>query len=123
MQTDPIADMLTRIRNAQRVNKRTVDVPYSYIKFEIAKVLKTHRFVSDVELNDNTITLTLIKDRIADLQRVSRPGQRIFSKAHNLETNFKQGYGRVIVSTPQGVLESRTARNQKVGGEVLCKVW
>ena len=123
MQTDPIADMLTRIRNAQRVNKRTVDIPYSYIKFEIAKILKTHRFVSDVDLNDHTITVTLIKDRITDLQRVSRPGRRIFSKAHNLQTNFKQGYGRVFVSTPQGVLESKDARNKKVGGEVLCKVW
>ncbi len=123
MQTDPIADMLTRIRNAQRVNKRTVRIPYSYIKFEIAKVLKTHGFVSDVDQDEDTILVTLIKDRITDLQRVSRPGQRVFAKAHNLETNLKQGYGRVIVSTPRGVLESRTARQENLGGEILCKVW
>jgi len=123
MQTDPIADMLTRIRNAQEVNKRTVNIPYSNIKFEISKVLKTHKFISDVEVSDYTITITLIKDRITDIQRVSRPGQRIFSKARNLETKFKQGYGRIIVSTPKGVLESKEAQNRQMGGEVLCKIW
>lgn len=126
--TDPIADMLTRIRNAQMVNKRTVNVPYSSLKFEVSKLLKTTRFISDVEKKDKeegfpVIEITLKKDGITGIERVSKPGQRIYEKAQNLDVNFKYGRGLVVMSTSQGVMEARKAKGSQLGGEVLCRVW
>ncbi len=125
--TDPIADMLTRIRNAQLVNKREVSIPYSKLKFEVAKLLKTSKFVSAVKKDDGekfpVLILTLKKDGIKGIQRVSTPGQRTYVGVDQLETKFKQGKGSVFVSTPQGLMEARAARKARLGGEVICRVW
>jgi small subunit ribosomal protein S8 len=125
--TDTIADMLTRIRNAQMVNHRTVEIPYSNVKFEVAKQLKSKKFISAVEKIEEgkfpVIRIVLIKDRIKGIQRVSSPGQRIYKGANELDTRFKNGRGVVIVSTSKGILDSREARQRKLGGEVVCRVW
>jgi small subunit ribosomal protein S8 len=125
--TDTIADMLTRIRNAQMVNHRTVDIPYSNIKFEVAKQLKSKKFISSVEKIDDekfsVLRVVLIKDRIKGIERVSKPGQRIYKGANALDTRFKNGRGVVIVSTSKGVLDSKEAQQRKLGGEVLCRIW
>ena len=125
--TDPIADMLTRIRNAQIVNNREVIMPYSNIKFEIAKLLKTNKFVSGVKKvkgeSFDSILITLKKDGIKAIDRVSKPGQRIYVKSQDLDVNYKYGKGFVFVSTSQGILDSRTAKKSKLGGEILFRVW
>lgn len=125
--TDPIADMLTRIRNGQLVNKREVRVPFSTVKFEIAKNLKSSKFVSGVKKVEDgkfpELLITLKKDGIRGIQRVSTPGQRLYSKAADLPVNFKYGQGVVLVSTSQGILDSRTAKKEKLGGELVCRVW
>ena len=125
--TDPIADMLTRIRNGQLVNKREVRVPFSVLKFEIAKNLKSSKFVSGVKKVEGEkfpeLLITLKKDGIRGIQRVSTPGQRLYSKANELPVNFKYGQGVVLVSTSQGILDSRTAKKQRLGGELICRVW
>lgn len=125
--TDPISDMLTRIRNAQIVNNREVLMPYSNIKFEIAKLLKTNKFVSGVKKikgeSFDSILITLKKDGIKAIDRVSKPGQRIYVKSQDLDVNYKYGKGFVFVSTSQGILDSKTAKKSKLGGEVLFRVW
>lgn len=125
--TDPISDMLTRIRNAQIVNNREVLMPYSNIKFEIAKLLKTNKFVSGVKKikgeSFDSILITLKKDGIKAINRVSKPGQRIYVKSQDLDVNYKYGKGFVFVSTSQGILDSKTAKKSKLGGEVLFRVW
>lgn len=125
--TDPIADMLTRIRNAQLVNKREVRVPFSTVKFEIAKNLKSTKFVSGVKKVKGEkfpeILITLKKDGIRGIERVSTPGQRLYSRANELPTNFKYGQGVVIVSTSKGILDARIARKEGIGGELICRVW
>lgn len=125
--TDPISDMLTRIRNAQIVNNREVLMPYSNIKFEIAKLLKTNKFVSGVKKikgeSFDSILVTLKKDGIKAIDRVSKPGQRIYVKSQDLDVNYKYGKGFVFVSTSQGILDSKTAKKSKLGGEVLFRVW
>ncbi len=125
--TDPISDMLTRIRNAQIVNNREVLMPYSNIKFEIAKLLKTNKFVSGVKKikgeSFDSILITLKKDGIKAIDRVSKPGQRIYVKSQDLDVNYKYGKGFVFVSTSQGILDSKTAKKSKLGGEILFRVW
>lgn len=126
--TDPIADMLTRIRNAQLVNKREVSIPYSNLKFEIAKLLKTRKFVSAVEKKDQDkgfplLLITLKKDGIKGIDRVSRPGRRVYLKAQELPTQFKYGRGTVVVSTSKGIIDANTAKKEKLGGEIICQVW
>ena len=126
--TDPIADMLTRIRNAQMVNKREVAMPFSKLKFEIAKLLKTRKFVADVatispEGSTPLLVLSLKKDGIQGIDRVSSPGKRVYVAAQNLNTQFKYGKGIVIVSTSKGIMDAHRAKKEKIGGEVICQVW
>lgn len=128
MYTDPISDMLTRIRNAQLVNKREVAIPYSNLKFEVAKLLKTKKFVSAVAKQDQEqgfpiIIITLKKDGIKGIDRVSKPGKRVYMKAQELPTQFKYGRGTVVVSTSKGIIDANTAKKEKLGGEVICQVW
>ena len=129
--TDPIADMLTRIRNANRNRAKTVSMPSSKMKEEIAKILKDEGFVEEfsIEENDvqNTLTLTLKygqkKERvITGLKRVSKPGLRVYSKAEDLP-RVLNGLGIAIISTPNGVLTDKEARKQNVGGEVIAYIW
>lgn len=131
MNTDPIADMLTRIRNANMVSHATVDVPASKLKVQLAKLLKEEGFISDYEVKEEgkfkVISITLKyeangKPVITKLQRISKPGLRHYSKAKNLQ-KVLGGMGVAIVSTPKGLLTDRKARKENVGGEVLCYVY
>ena len=129
--TDPIADMLTRIRNANTVKHETVNVPASKLKVELAKLLKSEGFIADFEVKEEgkfkVITITLKyyaagKPVITKLERISKPGLRHYSKAKNLQ-KVLGGMGVAIVSTPKGLLTDRKARKENVGGEVLCYVY
>ena len=131
MVTDPIADMLTRIRNANQNRAKTVSMPSSKMKEEIAKILKDEGFVEEfsIEENDvqNTLTLTLKygqkKERvITGLKRVSKPGLRVYSKAEDLP-KVLNGLGIAIISTPKGIMTDKKARKENVGGEVIAYVW
>ena len=131
MNTDPIADMLTRIRNANMVSHETVEVPASKLKVQLAKLLKEEGFIADYEVKEEgkfkNIVITLKyeangKPVITKLQRVSKPGLRHYSKAKNLE-KVLGGMGIAVVSTPKGLLTDRKARKENVGGEVLCYVY
>lgn len=125
--TDPIADLLTRIRNAQTARNEVVRVPYSKIKLEVAKRLKEREFLADVkEVEDNKfkeieITLDLERSPMT-LKRISKPGQRIY-KSHNELEVILNGLGVEIISTPKGILTNAQAFKENVGGEVLCQVY
>ena len=129
--TDPIADMLTRIRNANQNRAKTVSMPSSKMKEEIAKILKDEGFVEEfsIEENDvqNTLTLTLKygqnKERvITGLKRISKPGLRVYAKVEEIPTVLN-GLGIAIMSTPNGVMTGAKARKEQVGGEVIAYVW
>ncbi len=129
--TDPIADMLTRIRNAINVSYESVDVPASKIKVNIAKALKAEGLIRNYKVlpdgNHRKIRIFLKYDNdgraaITDIKRVSRPGCRIYAKCDEIPPVLN-GYGVSILSTSKGVLADREAREQKLGGEILCSVW
>jgi small subunit ribosomal protein S8 len=131
MMTDPIADMLTRIRNGLNAKHETVDVPASKIKLEIAKILKNEGFVKNYKIVQNnkqgTIKIQLKYDAqeqpvIGDLSRVSRPGRRVYAAMDDIPV-IKNGLGIAIISTSKGVLTDRAARAANIGGEILCSVW
>ena len=130
MMTDPIADMLTRIRNAAHARHKRVDMPVSKLKGEIARILKENHFIQDYKVLDDgrhgvlRLYLKYYEDRpvIRTLQRVSRPGRRIYAVADELRP-VRNGLGIAIVSTSRGVMTDRQARAQKVGGEVMAMVW
>lgn len=127
--TDPIADMLTRIRNAQMANKTSVTMPSSKLKVAIAKVLKDEGYVDDFAVRDGDgkpeldIALKYYAGRpvIERIERVSRPGLRVYKGSQDLP-RVMNGLGVAIVSTPKGVMTDRRARASNVGGEVLCIV-
>ncbi|WP_108672004.1 30S ribosomal protein S8 [Peribacillus acanthi] len=129
--TDPIADMLTRIRNANMVRHEKLEIPASKIKTEIAEILKREGFVRDVELiedNKQGIIRIFLKygannERvITGLKRISKPGLRVYAKAGEVP-RVLNGLGIAIVSTSQGVLTDKEARAKQAGGEVLAYVW
>lgn len=128
--TDPIADLLTRIRNAIAVNKTEVVVPASKLKLTIAEQLKKAGYLADVKMVEatprGTIVITLSKPgenaTITEIQRVSKPGQRVYAGATEIP-RIKGGRGIVLVSTSQGVMTGQAARKARLGGEVLCKVY
>ena len=129
--TDPIADMLTRIRNALMVKKETVEIPSSNMKKAIADILLKEGYVKDVKLVEDDYNGKLVvtlkytdshKSVISGLQRVSKPGLRTYSGAENMP-KVLGGYGIAIVSTNKGILTDKQAKAQNVGGEVLCYVW
>ena len=129
--TDPIADMLTRIRNAKAVGKTSVYIPYSKIKMAIANTLEKEGLVESCEKKGKKIRKSIeIKlkydqdgtSRITDMKRISKPSQRIY-KGYNELFSVKQGFGLAILSTPEGVMTEKEARRKKVGGEVLCEIW
>jgi len=130
MQTDPIADMLSRIRNAGRAGHRRVDMPVSKVKVEIARLLSENHFIHDFKVLDDgrhgvlRLYLKYHDDRpvIRDLQRVSKPGYRRYAGAADLP-RVRGGMGMAIVSTSQGMMTDRQARAQNVGGEVMALVW
>ena len=130
MMTDPIADMLTRIRNASQAKHKRVDMPVSRLKTEIARILKENHFIHDYKVLDDgrhgvlRLYLKYYEDRpvIRSLKRVSRPGRRIYKGASEMP-RVRNGLGLAIVSTSRGVMSDRQARQQKVGGEVMALVW
>ena len=131
--TDPIADMLTRIRNANMVSLTEVDMPSSKLKVELAKLLKSEGYVEDYAVTEKegsvfkTLKITLKYDEkskpvISNLKRVSRPGLRNYCKAKDIP-QVLGGMGIAIISTSKGLLTDRKARKENVGGEILCYVW
>jgi small subunit ribosomal protein S8 len=126
MMTDPVSDMLTRIRNGARANHLKVDMPASRIKANVCKVLKEEGFIKNfkVLVKDNNLTLriALKEQAIVDIQRVSKPGLRIY-KGYRDMPRILSGLGVSIVSTSSGIVSSRKAKAMKLGGEVLCNVW
>lgn len=128
MTTDPIADMLTRIRNGLHSGKETVLVPSSKIKLSIAQILLNAGYISEVKevKQDNfayiALKLNQSKKPITKLQRVSKPGRRMYTPKTEIPSVLG-GRGIVILSTPVGVLTGSDARKKGVGGELICKVW
>ena len=133
MQTDPIADMLTRIRNANRALHENAEMPSSRLKAEIARLLKEEGYIRDyhVERRENTPYDTLIVDLkfgrnrervISGLKRVSKPGRRVYARKDRLP-RVLGGMGVAILSTSSGLVTSRTAQERGVGGEVVCFIW
>ncbi len=129
--TDPIADMLTRIRNANVVYREHVDVPASKMKRELARILREEGFIRDVEVIENarrgTLRLYLKyganrEKVITGLRRISRPGLRVYAGLDELP-RVLGGLGIAILSTSHGVMTEKQAREKRVGGEVLCYVW
>ena len=129
--TDPIADMLTRIRNANVMRYKEVEVPASKIKVEIARILKEEGFISDYKIKKNNvqniISLNLKygqnKERvITGLKRISKPGLRVYAKAEEIPSVLN-GLGIAIVSTSKGLMTDKEARKESLGGEVLAFIW
>ena len=125
--TDPIADMLTRIRNANQMHNKEVSMPTSKMKVEIAKILNEEGFIEGFEVKENTLTLTLKyaenKERvITGLKRISKPGLRVYAEAKEIP-KVLNGLGIAIISTPKGVMTDKLARKNNVGGEVIAYIW
>ncbi len=125
--TDPIADMLTRIRNAQAVSKDEVSMPHSSVKESVAKILKEKGYISDISVKKDgfrkEMTITLAEQNIIkEISRISKPGRRVYAKVKDIPT-IKQGRGIVILSTSKGVMAGDEAKKQQLGGEVLCQVY
>lgn len=128
--TDPIADMLTRIRNAILVRKNEVQMPHSRVKQSVAELLKKNGYITDVKVIDATIGKTLVitingeheNARITEIQRMSKPGRRYYVRSKDIPT-IKSGRGLVIVSTSKGMMTGIEAKQAKVGGELICKVY
>ena len=130
MVTDPIADMLTRIRNANQMRYKEVEVPASKMKNEIARILKSEGFIVDYKVKKNNIQDILVlslkyvdKERvITGLKRISKPGLRVYVKAEEVPSVFS-GLGIAIISTSKGVMTDKEARANSLGGEVLAYIW
>ena len=128
--SDPIGDMIARIKNAQLRNHKKVQLPSSKFKIKIAEVLKSEGYIIDYKVSQETnkpyleISLKYHSGNpvISSIQRVSKPGRRIFSRADSLP-KINNGLGIAIISTPKGVMTDIDARKQKIGGEIICKVF
>jgi len=130
MMTDPLSDMLARIRNALRAQKITVDVPYSQLKFGVAKLLEKEGYLQGVEVSSAwkhpmlQLTLSYGEQReptITHLRRVSKPGCRVYVKSHEMPS-VMTNYGIAIVSTSNGLMTNKEARVRRLGGEIICEV-
>ena len=131
MMTDPIADMLTRIRNANTALHDAVEMPGSTLKAEVAKVLKDQGYITDFELREAQVGTELVirlkysRDRrrvISGLKRVSKPGRRVYADRTEIP-RVLGGMGVAVISTSQGVITGHEARRRGIGGEVICTVW
>ena len=129
--SDPLADMLTRIRNAVMVKFESVEMPKSNVKVDVAKVLKDEGYIQGYRVSDNTIQGTLTLDLkygpqresvITGVKRISKPGLRRYSKAKDIPVVLN-GLGISIISTSKGIITDKTARAMNTGGEILCEVW
>jgi small subunit ribosomal protein S8 len=129
MMTDPVSDMLTRIRNAALARHERTHVPASQLKLHIAEILKSEGFIADARVEDDPRTITIVlkygRDRVSaidGIRRVSRPGRRVYVR-HDMIPRVLSGMGVAILSTSRGIMSDRDARRLKVGGELLCEVW
>ncbi len=128
--TDPITDMLNRIRNAQAVLKSEVSIPFSKKKLEIAKILMQEDFINEIKKSkkgkNKTIEIILKYNEgipaISGLKRISKPGQKIYVKASEIKS-VRKSYGIAIISTSKGLMTDKRARKERLGGEVICEVW
>jgi small subunit ribosomal protein S8 len=128
--TDPIADMLTRIRNAILVQKREVSLPHSNIKQAVAELLKKNGFLAGVKTIDASIGKTLVitingeneNAKITEIKRSSKPGRRLYVAAKDIPI-IKRGRGLVVVSTSKGLMTGNEAKAQRIGGELICSVY
>ena len=135
--TDPITDMLNRIRNGQAVLKETVSLPFSQLKYDIAKILERQKYIEKIDKrgrkDKKILEITLkyskdestnknIKSEILGLKRISKPGQRIYTEAKKIRP-VRGGYGIAIISTSKGLMTDKEARKQSLGGEILCEIW
>lgn len=128
--TDPIADFLTRIRNASKARKPRVDIPASNMKKSLAEILKAQNFIKDysiVEDNKQNVLRVELKytngsPAISGLKRISKPGLRIYKKSDDLP-RVLNGLGVAVISTPKGLLTDKDAKTQSVGGEIVCYIW
>ena len=130
MNTDPISDMLTRIRNASASGKGEILLPFSKVKFAIAKTLEREGFIGSVKKIEQgkfpmlNVNILYIDDgpRIRQIRRVSKPGKRVYVKADALP-NVLSGFGVAVVSTPSGIMTNKEAKKRCLGGEVICEVF
>ena len=128
--SDPIGDMIARIKNAQLRNHKVVELPSSNFKISISEILKSEGYIIDYKINNETKKPTLLINLkyhsgnpvISTIERISKPGRRIFSSAESLP-KINNGLGIAIISTPKGVMTDLDARKQKVGGEIICNVF
>ena len=128
--TDPIADMLSRIRNAIAVNKHEVALPHSKVKEAVANILQQNRYLDDVSVEGETVDKTLkiainkpeTNARITEITRLSKPGRRYYTGADKIPV-VKRGRGIVIVSTSKGLMTGDDARKQGIGGELICRIY
>ena len=130
MVTDPISDLIIRIKNAGPVRKETISLPYSKLKHAIAEVLKNHKFVTTVEAKGKGVEATLeigiaydgTKPRVNDVERISKPSRRVYKGSTDI-SSVRSGFGSTILSTSKGIMTDKEARKAKVGGEALFKIW
>ena len=130
MVTDPIADMLTRIRNANTMRYKEVEIPSSKVKVEIAKILKNEGFINDYKIKKNNIQDIIVlslkynnKERvITGLKRISKPGLRVYAKSSEIP-RVLNGLGIAIISTSKGIMTGKDAKAANLGGEVLAYIW
>ena len=127
MTTDPIADLLTRIRNASSARQHTVAMPHSKMKMAILAVLRDRHFIDDFKVEKNGSFNEIIvklnpQKKDISLTRVSKPGQRLYKKKEELKS-IMSGYGISILSTSKGIMTGEDARRQGIGGELLCEIW
>ncbi|MEC9485232.1 MAG: 30S ribosomal protein S8 [Candidatus Izemoplasma sp.] len=128
--TDPIADMLTRIRNANQMKKAKVDIPASKLKNEIAELLKKEGYITDYNIINKhpqdvlRVTMKYMQNErvVKGLKRISKPGLRVYAKTNEIP-KVLNGLGIAVISTSQGVMTDREARKQRVGGEIIAYVW
>lgn len=131
MVTDPVGDFITRFKNAGRAGHATLAVPYSELKYEVARILEREGYVSSVSEKGSGPAKKLIvgvayrdnaSPRLSDAHRVSKPSRRFYKKARDIRP-YKYGKGLAVISTPQGLLTDKEAREQNVGGEMLFTIW
>lgn len=129
--TDPIADFLIQLKNGYLGGKETVRLPYGQLKYNIAQVLRKEGYIGRVEVGkgegiQKTLTIELLyrakKPKMKDVKRISKPGKRVYAKKNTLP-KILGGKGMALISTPDGLLTDRQARQKRVGGEVLCAIW
>lgn len=123
---DPIADMLTTIKNGYLARKAQVSIPVSKYKLALAKVLEKEGFIGKVEQSGSKIDIGLLyidkKPRVTQIRKTSKLGRRVYLKSKNI-SSIKGGKGILIISTPQGAMTGKDAKTKKLGGEVICQVW